>query len=268
MARLGKLKPLDRAIQSRKPTLLAEADLVDEDFDIPDKWQLKIPPQDTGLPPSLITPEGEEVSFKDVTVSPEGVWMTQAGAQQAGLPQVIPEVISPEVFTTTDEELIFREYQRTGGAFDLVAWRMIGSPIRPTEEQQRLFSENLVRVFPAEDPAELMQLFDEEPDTFLDALREKGRTPEVLGLLRGIGLLDEDIDELFPDEEPEQDLDFAIDFLERARRTHEPREGIQQFDPELDKLWRGYYGEILDAVYALREGKVDEIKLRRALELL
>jgi len=70
-------RPLDEAMARPEPVFLTNADLVDEAFDIPDDWQLKVQQRGTGIPSTLITPEGEEVKFTDVVVDPEtGAWIT------------------------------------------------------------------------------------------------------------------------------------------------------------------------------------------------
>lgn len=66
----------------------------------------------------------------------------------------------------------------------------------------------------------------------------------------------------------QQEIDFAIKFLNKARETHVPKPDIQQFDPELDKLWLGYYDEMLKTLNDIKVGEVDPIKTKRLLELL
>ncbi len=164
--RIGALKQrstrlLDFAMEKAltEPIYLTEADLVDEDFDIPEAWQLKLTPSseaDLGYTQSLISPEGAELAFEDVFVSPEGLWMTRP-QMEAELPAPAP--IPEPVFATPDEELLYREYLRTGGTFDVETWTMIGGPIRPAET---------------------------DIETLLDEILKMGRTPEAEALLRRI----------------------------------------------------------------------------------
>ena len=169
---------LDYAMEKAltEPVYLTEADLVDEDFHLPDAWRLKLTPSvedELGWTQTLITPEGEEVLFEDV-FDVEGVWMTRAQmeAQQVALRPEVPELVAPEVFATPDEELLYKEYMRTGGTFDVETWTMIGGPIRPS---------------------------DTDIETLLDKILEIGRTPENEALLRRLAptATDEDIDEFF-----------------------------------------------------------------------
>ncbi len=150
-------RPLDDAMTRavREPVFLTEADLVDEDFDIPEGWQLKLTPSETGFTQSLITSEGEEVSFGDVVVDPEtGAWITRSKLQiktrQLQAPFVIPE-----------EELAAETAQ----------------------QQELLYGEmftSLERLFPEELPQALLS----DVPSLLDRIREAGRTPETEELLK------------------------------------------------------------------------------------
>ena len=64
------------------------------------------------------------------------------------------------------------------------------------------------------------------------------------------------------------DIDSAIKFLGESRETHIPKPDVQQFDPELDKLWVGYYDEMLGTLNDIRVSKIDPIKVKRFLKLL
>jgi hypothetical protein len=160
----GRFEPPRTRWQRRLDEALGEpVFLTPQDVDIPEAWQLKLTPAETelGFTETLITPEGEEVAFEDVFLV-DGEWRTRAQMEALEIAAAIPEAlpippeIPPEVVIAPDEELMYREYLRTGGTFDVETWRMIGAPIRPEET---------------------------DIDTLLDEIRETGRTAETEALL-------------------------------------------------------------------------------------
>ena len=164
--------PLDEAMTRAvvEPIYLTAEALVGEDFYLPEAWQLKLMPDDSdlGFTQSLITPEGEEIAFEDV-FEVEGVWMTRA--QMEALE--VPEVETPEFAAlTSDYQLIYKDYLRTGGTFGVEAWQLIGAPLRPAET---------------------------DIDTLLDETYKVGRTPETEALLRRMApnITEEDIEGFF-----------------------------------------------------------------------
>ena len=153
-----------------EPVYLTNKDIVDEDFDLPEAWKVKLTPSseaDLGYTQSLISPEGAELAFEDVFVSPEGVWMMRPQLEaEMPTPAPIPEA----VFATPDEELLYREYQRTGGTFDVETWTMIGGPIRPSETDiETLLNEILEAGRTTETEALLLRLAPDATEADIEA---------------------------------------------------------------------------------------------------
>ncbi|KKN70399.1 hypothetical protein LCGC14_0430940 [marine sediment metagenome] len=85
---------------------------------IEEGWQLKLAPSEDGFIQTLISPEGEEVSFEEVFVTPEGVWITQAQIeaqeQLAAIPVEFPEIV-PTVPTAPSGRTIEQLLEQLAG---------------------------------------------------------------------------------------------------------------------------------------------------------
>ena len=125
-----------------------------------------------------------------------------------------------------DFDLIFKEYQRTGGQLDVTAWIEAGTPFRPegefavTElplgvEPERL-TNTIIAVFPSLTVDEFSSLINEDPDLFWNRIREGGFTSEKSQLLTLMGYTPEEIETIIPAEDltlqeiPPDGLSFTV----------------------------------------------------------
>ena len=157
-------------------------------------WKLKVVPPVNGGQPSIsyLTPEDWELTQDHMWVSPTGQRFTdeQMEAQEAG--------------EVSDVDLLYQEYQRTGGELSPEDWQSIGAPLRPFTEQ--VFG----KLFPDGDIQQLLNSMVTEgmsepearkaetvQDDLLRDLWDIGRNKDTEALLRQLGASEAQIEELF-----------------------------------------------------------------------
>ncbi|KKK62116.1 hypothetical protein LCGC14_3007530, partial [marine sediment metagenome] len=106
-------RPLDEAMARPEPVFLTNADLVDEAFDIPDDWQLKVQQRGTGIPSTLITALFALLS-SDIPIPPlsggpplASVDTLSSSALSLVITKSLPEPLTLEVRTNFDSVPVF-----------------------------------------------------------------------------------------------------------------------------------------------------------------
>ncbi|GAI91283.1 unnamed protein product, partial [marine sediment metagenome] len=155
-------------------------------------------------------------------ISPEG--------QRFTLEQMETQWAEAERYQETlrTPELLYKEYQRTGGELPEEEWRAIGAPYRPFTEQ--VFG----RVFPERDIDELLASMvtegmpeperlaaEKAQEEFVQALWDIGRTKDTEALLRQLGASEEQLEEFFAPAVPE-----VLEIPEELMLPSIPPEGI------------------------------------------
>ncbi len=176
-------------------------------------WTLRIEPGTNGDVPRQVFISPDKWEFSDIVrgeqgevqdfraISPEGQTFTKVELEEF---EAQPTEVTPT--PVRDVDLLYAEYQRTGGTLSFLDWQLAGTPIRPEAEVS--FTEALQTVFPErlepEAPIGITEieqirvLATENPAQFISDLVSRGRTPEVELLINTyFDVQPGDIDRLF-----------------------------------------------------------------------
>ena len=152
------------------------------------------------------TPEGlyDIRAARAAGVSEEDI--TAVFGEQPLLGQVtLEEPLGEQPPEPRDVDLLYIEYQRTGGTLNFFDWQLAGTPLRPGAEVSvtgaisTVFPERIQEgVAPEDAIAEFITSSQEQPQDFLMELVSRGRTPEVETLINTFfDVQPGDIDRLF-----------------------------------------------------------------------
>ena len=190
-------------------------------------------PEEIGIEDAPVPAEGEEQRFTEsflrrffgfeiaepVTPVPEPTLQPQAILPPPGLLDQ-PEPVALEAPPTPagDLNLLYAEYQRTGGTLSFQDWQLAGTPIRPgaelsvSEAFRTLFPERFLpeasfgfteEEIPGMVLEQAAQLATDNPADFIRQLIENGRTPEVDTIINAFfDVTPEQIDQLFEELPP------------------------------------------------------------------
>ena len=160
---------------------------------IEEGWQLKLAPSEDGFTQTLISPLGEEVSFEDVFITAEGVWITQSqiDAQEAAVPVELGEITPPSLVSPTGRT-IEQLLEQLAGPMPTPE-RIIAEQELATLQAQAA----LTTLFPEEEIAGVIESIIENPEEFLTQVRELGRSDETVALLSQLGLSADEISTIF-----------------------------------------------------------------------
>ncbi len=148
-----------------------------------------------GLFPEQFTPESvRAIPFPEEQVAP--------ALEEPG---VAPSLIPEEGITDTlveDYARIYANYQRTGGKLGLEDWVSAGTPLIPDleisiGEQEARVGKLITDVFPDMTPETFTTFITEDWQGFTDRMIAGGPTTENKALLREMGFIPEEIDNLF-----------------------------------------------------------------------
>ena len=156
---------------------------------------------------------GEAINY--IAVSPTGEEYTKAELDIA-------------IIRQEDYELLYKEYQRTGGELEFEDWVSVGAPIRPEEEPERL-SGAIADVYPDLTLEEFVEFVETDFEGFVEEMRTGGATEENVALLRQLGY-------------PQEQIDAFYGVTISAPVPPQPPAGVGKFQLGLTKTLESAYG--------------------------